>query len=160
MLSKKDSNPLHLFDFDGYWIDSEEIARRHQDGIFGALFGIQVIYDTRQHHSTFYVLQRTKKKLSIKIGDDTYRYTIMYFTIKRILKKVSKCEHIVNFSSQSYDYRSTTLVNHRLLEAVQNKNQANDNPFLFVILTCKTTVNTNLFFFISKIQNQHIKSRS
>ena len=51
MLTRKGSNPLHLFDYDGYWIDSEEVARRHQDEVFGAIFDMKVIHDTCQDYN-------------------------------------------------------------------------------------------------------------
>lgn len=59
MLTRKGSNHLHLFDYDGYWIDSEEVARRHQDEVFGAIFDMKVINDTCEDYNLIFYRNMT-----------------------------------------------------------------------------------------------------
>ncbi|RCI05874.1 hypothetical protein CU098_011419 [Rhizopus stolonifer] len=44
MLTSKVKDTLHIFDYDGYIIDSEEPARRHQDEVFGSVFDMKAIH--------------------------------------------------------------------------------------------------------------------
>ncbi|KAI9248111.1 hypothetical protein EDC94DRAFT_625147, partial [Helicostylum pulchrum] len=46
MLSRKRENSLYLFGYDGYIINSEETARRHQDKAFASVFDTKSIQET------------------------------------------------------------------------------------------------------------------
>lgn len=124
MLSKKGTHSLHLFDYDGYIIDSEEFARRHQDEVFGSVYDMKAIHEIfRSYGLTFCrsitiipglvtvrLMGQKQGHAKLSLTEERSHY-IQILNDPGVVKELEKDEVVINEEINSLQKQINTLAN-------------------------------------------------